>query len=70
LKAVKTTYGQEQNVSRVGLPGLSVYSRNETVAWNANCNDHIHKMDTDENLIITEREAESYYNSITAGKGQ
>jgi len=70
VKAVKTTYGREQNVSRIGVPGLSVYSRGETVAWNANCNDHIRKMDTDENLIITEREAQAYYNSITAGKGQ
>ena len=47
MKAAKTTYGDVQNVKRFGVPGLSVYSRGETVAWNANCNDHIHKMDTD-----------------------
>jgi hypothetical protein len=55
LKAVKTTYGQEKNVKRVGFPGLSLYSRNETVAWNANCNDHLRKLDKDGNLFITQQ---------------
>jgi hypothetical protein len=66
LKAAKTTYGQRQNVRRIGVPSLSLYARGETVAWNANCNDHIRKMDKDGNLIITEREAEAYYSSITS----
>ena len=65
-KAVNTTYGKERNVERVGLPFLSLHSRNEVVAWNASCNDHIRKMDTDGNLAITEREAQSYYDSLAS----
>jgi hypothetical protein len=65
VKAVKTTYGKTRNVERIGLPSFSLHSRNETTAWNANCNDHIRKMDTDGNLVITEREAQSYYGSLT-----
>jgi len=64
MKAAKTTYGDVQNVKRIGVPGLSVYSRGETVAWNANCNDHIRKMDTDGDLVITEQEAAVYYESL------
>jgi len=66
MKAVNTTYGDEKNVKRIGVPGLSLYSRGETVAWNANCNDHIRKMDTDGNLVITEQEAQSYYDSLSS----
>lgn len=69
VKAAQTTYGQEQNVKRIGFPSFSLYSRSETIAWNANCNDHIRKLDKDENLVITEQEAETYYNSITSAKG-
>jgi hypothetical protein len=70
IKAVKTTYGQEKNVKRIGFPSLSLYSRNETVAWNANCNDHLRKLDKDGNLFITQPEAQSYYNSITPAESQ
>jgi hypothetical protein len=70
MKAVETTYGEEKNVKRLGSRRLSLYSRSETIAWNANCNDHIRRMDKDKNLVITEQEAESYYNSITSGEGQ
>ena len=66
VKAVKTTYGDATNVKRIGVPGLSVYSRGETVGWNANCNDHIRKMDTDGDLVITEQEAAAHYESITS----
>ena len=66
LKSVKTTYGEVKTIRRVGFPSFSLYSRGETVAWNANCNDHIRKMDKDENLLITEQEAESYYRSTTS----
>ena len=66
MKAVNTTYGNAKTIKSVGIPGLSVYSRNESVAWNANCNDHIRQMDVDGNLIITEYEARSYYDSIMA----
>ena len=66
IKSVKTTYGEVKTTKRVGFPSFSLYSRGETVAWNANCNDHIRKMDKDGNLFITEQEAESYYRSITS----
>jgi hypothetical protein len=66
IKAAKTTYGDVQNVKRIGVPGLSVYSRGETVAWNANCNDHIRKMDTDGDLVITEQEAAAHYDSVAS----
>ena len=66
IKAANSTYGEEKNVKRIGVPGLSVYSRNERVGWNANCNDHIRQMDTDGNLVITEQEAASHYDSITS----
>ena len=64
LKAVQTTYGEETNVKRVGHPRFSLYSYSETVAWNANCNDHIRKMDTDGDLLITEQEARAHYESL------
>ena len=64
IEAAKTTYGEPRNVKRVGLPGLSLYSRDEELAWNANCNDHLRKMDTDGNRIITEQEAQTYYDSL------
>jgi hypothetical protein len=70
MKAVQSTYGQEKNVKRIGFPRFSLYSRSETVAWNANCNDHIRQMDKDENRIITEQEAQSHYESLTATKGR
>jgi len=70
LKAVNATFGQERNVRRVGFPGLSVYSRSETIAWNANCNDHLRKMDTNQDRLITEAEAQSYYQSLTTSAGQ
>jgi len=66
IKSVKTTYGEVKTTKRVGFPSFSLYSRGETVAWNANCNDHIRKMDKDGNLLITEQEAESYYRSTTS----
>ncbi len=69
MKSVQTTYGQEQNVKRIGFPRLSLYSHSETVAWNANCNDHIRQMDKDGNRIITEQEAQAQYESLAA-KGQ
>jgi len=68
MKAVQSTYGQEQNVKRIGFPQFSLYSHSETVAWNANCNDHIRQMDKDENRLITEQEAQSHYESLTATK--
>jgi len=66
MKSVKTTYGEVKTTKRVGFPSFSLYSRGETVAWNANCNDHIRKMDKDGNLLIAEQEAESYYRSTTS----
>ena len=70
MKAVNMTYGDAKNVERLGLPGFSLHSRNETVAWNANCNDHIRAMDTDGNLVITEQEAQAHYDSVTSAKAR
>lgn len=70
MKAVNMTYGEAKNVERVGVPGFSLYSRNESVAWNANCNDHIRKMDTDGNMVITEQEAQRHYDSVTSARAR
>ena len=57
-------YGTERETqvrSRVGTPSLSPYSRTETVAFNAHCNDHIRAMDKNSDLVISQQEAEDYY---------
>ena len=53
---------REENVkARIGSPSFSLYSRYETVAFNAHCNDHIRAMDKNADLIISQKEAEKYY---------
>jgi hypothetical protein len=53
---------REENVkARIGFPSFSLYSRYETVAFNAHCNDHIRAMDTNADLTISQEEAEKYY---------
>jgi hypothetical protein len=57
-------YGSERKTrttARVGLPLVSLYSRSETVAFNAHCNDHIRAMDSNADLVISQKEAEDYY---------
>ena len=52
---------REKNVkARIGFPSCSLYSRYETVAFNAHCNDHIRAMDKNADLIISQKEAEQY----------
>ena len=50
--------------ARVGFPSFSLYSRYETVAFNAHCNDHIRAMDTNADLTISQEEAEKYYHYL------
>ena len=49
----------------VGTPSLHLYSNCETVAFNAHCNDHINAMDKDADLLISQREAEDYYQHLS-----
>lgn len=49
---------------RVGPPSFSLYSRTETVAFNAHCNDHIRAMDKNADLLISQKEAEDYYQHL------
>ena len=56
---------REENVkARIGFPSFSLYSRYETVAFNAHCNDHIRAMDQNTDLIISQEEAEQYYQDL------
>ena len=61
---VHNTKREEQIKSRIGTASLSLYSRSETVAFNAHCNDHIRVMDKNGDLIISQKEAEDYYNVL------
>ena len=62
---VHNTEQEEYVKSRIGLPSLSVYSRSETVAFNAHCNDHIRAMDKNGDLVISQKEAEDYYQLLS-----
>ena len=56
---------REENVkARIGFPSFSLYSRYETVAFDAHCNDHIRAMDKNTDLIISQNEAEQYYKDL------
>ncbi len=58
-----------KEVSRIGIPFFSVYSRYERPAFNAHCNDHIRAMDKNGDLFITVHEAESYYKAVMPADG-
>jgi len=63
----KIIYGTEREThakKRIGSPSVSLYSRTETVAFNAHCNDHIRAMDKNLDLVISQKEAEDYYRSL------
>jgi hypothetical protein len=49
---------------RIGTPSASLYSRTETVAFNAHCNDHIRAMDKNSDLVISQKEAEDHYRAL------
>jgi len=60
----KIIYGTEREThakKRIGSPSVSLYSRTETVAFNAHCNDHIRAMDKNSDLLISQKEVEDYY---------
>ncbi len=64
----KIIYGTDQETEvkkRVGTPSVSLYSRTETVAFNAHCNDHIRAMDKNSDLVISQKEAEDYYRLLS-----
>ncbi len=57
---------RETNVkSRIGISSFSLYSRYEEVAFNAHCNDHIKAMDKNNDLLISQKEAEDYYKQLS-----
>lgn len=61
-------HGTEQEIhykKLIGTPSCSLYSRYEEVAFNAHCNDHIKAMDVDGNLVISQKEAEDYYQYLS-----
>ena len=63
----RIVHGTEREIhytKLVGTPSCSLYSRYEQVAFNAHCNDHIKAMDSDENLMISQKEAEDYYQHL------
>jgi len=49
----------------IGTPSCHLYSKSETVAFNAHCNDHIKAMDKDADLVISQKEAEDYYHHLS-----
>ena len=61
---VNGTERETRVTKRVGSPSMSLYSRTETVAFNAHCNDHIRAMDKDADLLISQKEAEDYYRHL------
>ena len=50
--------------ARIGSRVVSLGSRSKTVAFNAHCNDHIRAMDRNADLVISQREATEYYQSL------
>jgi hypothetical protein len=59
------TERETRTTARVGSPSLSAYSRTETVAFNAHCNDHVRAADRNADLLITEKEAADYYRYLS-----
>jgi len=60
----KIIYGTDREThvkKRMGTSSVSLYSRSETVAFNAHCNDHIRAADKNSDLVISQQEAEDYY---------
>ncbi|MBN1816005.1 MAG: hypothetical protein JW828_01505 [Sedimentisphaerales bacterium] len=60
-------YGTPREATKVAgvvLGPVSMGARYEELSFNAHCNEHIRKMDTNGDLTITEQEAQSYYTSI------
>ena len=62
---VHGTEREEDVKSRIGSSSISLYSRSETVAFNAHCNDHIRAMDKNADLLISQKEAEEYYQQLS-----
>jgi len=63
------TKREDNEVARIGIPFFSVYSRYESPAFNAHCNDHIRAMDKNGDLFITLHEATIYYKTVIPADG-
>jgi len=63
-KIVNETEPERWKVRGLGGGPLSVGAHYEELSFNAHCNEHIRKMDTNGDLVITQQEAEMYYQSI------
>ena len=63
------TKREYKEVTRIGIPFFSVYSRYERPAFNAHCNDHIKAMDKNDDLFITLHEATIYYKTVMPADG-
>ena len=60
-------HNTERTSSRTGGIGIGPVSagvRQEKLSFNAHCNELIRKVDVNGDLVITQREAEDYYNLI------
>jgi len=64
LEIVNGTEPASRKVSGLGGGPFSVGAHYEELSFNAHCNEHIRKMDTNGDLMITQQEAETYYKSI------
>ena len=64
-KIIYSTARESHATTRIGTPSASFYSRTETVAFNAHCNDHIRAMDKNSDLVISQKEAEDYYRDLS-----
>jgi len=63
------TKREYKEITRIGIPFFSVYSRYERPAFNAHCNDHIRAMDKNVDLFITVNEATIYYKTVMPADG-
>jgi hypothetical protein len=61
---VNGTERETRVTKQVGPRSFSLYSRSETVAFNAHCNDHIRAMDKNADLLISQKEAEDYHRHL------
>ncbi|MBN1125393.1 MAG: hypothetical protein JXA82_10320 [Sedimentisphaerales bacterium] len=57
------TQPETEKVKGVVLGPFSMGARYERLSFNAHCNEHVRKMDTNGDLVITEQEAQTYYKS-------
>lgn len=64
MKIVQGAECESTKVGGLGGSPFSIGARYEELSFNAHCNEHIRKMDTNGDLVISEQEARAYYGSI------